>query len=123
MNFASHCIFVYGLFYLRTFPAYVLDNLIIFLIHFITILYTQSVFKSKAFQELSEDALSEILKVDGLNMDEAEIIKYIKEWTAVNSVCITTKNVRLHKTYLATSHVCSDYSETSHSDLFNIDTS
>jgi hypothetical protein len=46
------------------------------------------VFKSKAFQELSEDALSEILKVDGLNMDEAEIIKYIKEWAAVNSVSI-----------------------------------
>ena len=44
-------------------------------------------FKSKAFQELSEDALAEILKVDGLNMDEAEIIKYIKEWAAVNSVC------------------------------------
>ncbi|XP_060569488.1 BTB/POZ domain-containing protein 19-like [Ruditapes philippinarum] len=48
----------------------------------------QSVFKSKAFQELSEDALSEILKVDGLNMDEAEIIKYIKEWAAVNSVVL-----------------------------------
>lgn len=50
--------------------------------------HTESVFKSKAFQELSEDALSEILKVDGLNMDEAEIIKYIKEWAAVNSVVL-----------------------------------
>ncbi|KAL4236268.1 BTB/POZ domain-containing protein 19 [Mactra antiquata] len=50
--------------------------------------HTESVFKSKAFQELSEDALSEILKVDGLNMDEADIIKYIKEWAAVNSVVI-----------------------------------
>ena len=46
----------------------------------------QSVFKSKAFQELSEDALAEVLKDSGLNMDESEIIKYIKEWAAVNSV-------------------------------------
>jgi len=46
------------------------------------------VFKSKGFQELSETALAEILKVDGLNMDEAEIIKYVKEWAAVNSVSI-----------------------------------
>lgn len=50
--------------------------------------HTESVFKSKAFQELSEDALSEILKVDGLNMDEAEIIKFLKEWAAVNSVVL-----------------------------------
>lgn len=48
--------------------------------------HTESVLKSKAFQELSEDALSEILKVDGLNMDEAEVLKYIKEWAAINSV-------------------------------------
>lgn len=48
--------------------------------------HTESVFKSKAFQELSEDALGEVLKIDGLNMDEAEIIKYVKEWAAVNSV-------------------------------------
>ena len=48
----------------------------------------QSVFKSKAFQELSEDALAEVLKNSGLNMDESEIIKYIKEWAAVNSVSI-----------------------------------
>ena len=46
----------------------------------------QSVFKSKAFQELSEDALAEVLKDNGLNMDESEILKYIKEWAAVNSV-------------------------------------
>ena len=46
----------------------------------------QSVFKSKAFQELSEDALGEVLKDSGLNMDESEILKYIKEWAAVNSV-------------------------------------
>lgn len=31
-------------------------------------------------------ALAEVLKIDGLNMDEAEIIKYLKEWAAVNSV-------------------------------------
>lgn len=43
-------------------------------------------FKSKAFQELSDTALAEVLKVDGLGMDEAEIVKYVKEWAAVNSV-------------------------------------
>lgn len=50
--------------------------------------HTESVFKSKAFQELSEDALAEVLKNSGLNMDESEIIKYIKEWAAVNSVVL-----------------------------------
>ncbi|XP_052778189.1 BTB/POZ domain-containing protein 19-like [Mya arenaria] len=50
--------------------------------------HTESVFKSKAFQELSEDALAEVLKIDGLGMDEAEIIKYVKEWAAVNSVVL-----------------------------------
>ena len=38
---------------------------------------------------MSEDALAEVLKDDGLNMDEAEIIKYVKEWAAVNSVSKT----------------------------------
>lgn len=46
----------------------------------------QNVFKSKAFQELGEDALIEILKSDELMLDEADIIKYIKEWATVNAV-------------------------------------
>ncbi|KAH3695518.1 BTB/POZ domain-containing protein 19-like [Dreissena polymorpha] len=50
--------------------------------------HTESVFKSKAFQELSDTALAEVLKVDGLGMDEAEIVKYVKEWAAVNSVVL-----------------------------------
>ncbi|KAL3869284.1 hypothetical protein ACJMK2_041987 [Sinanodonta woodiana] len=47
--------------------------------------HTDNVFKSKAFQELSEDALVEIMKSDKLQMDEADILRYIKEWAAVNS--------------------------------------
>ena len=58
------------------------------IIEFHALILFQSVFKSKAFQELSEDALAEVLKNSGLNMDESEIIKYIKEWAAVNSVSI-----------------------------------
>lgn len=45
-------------------------------------------FKAKAFQELGEDALIEILKSDELMLDEADIIKYIKEWATVNAVSL-----------------------------------
>lgn len=51
--------------------------------------HTENVFKSKGFQELSEDSLCEILRSDELNMDEAEIIAYIKEWATVNAVVLS----------------------------------
>lgn len=50
--------------------------------------HTENVFKAKAFQELGEDALIEILKSDELMLDEADIIKYIKEWATVNAVVL-----------------------------------
>ncbi|KAK3089745.1 hypothetical protein FSP39_006158 [Pinctada imbricata] len=51
--------------------------------------HTDSVFKSKSFQELSEDAIIEILSSDELQLDELDIIKYVKEWATVNAVVLS----------------------------------
>ena len=45
-------------------------------------------FKSPGFNEMSEDALSFILKSDKLTMDEGDILEKAKEWAHVNSVRI-----------------------------------
>ena len=52
------------------------------------ILISQEVFKSPGFNEMSEDALSFILKSDKLTMDEGDILEKAKEWAHVNSVRI-----------------------------------
>jgi len=44
------------------------------------------VFKSKSFQEVSEDTLVSILRSSRLDMDEMDLYKAIKEWATVNSV-------------------------------------
>lgn len=44
------------------------------------------VFKSKGFQEISEDTLVSILRSSRLNMDESDLYKAVKEWSTVNSV-------------------------------------
>lgn len=46
----------------------------------------QAVFKSKGFQEMSEDALCVVLKSDHLMLDEMVIYRAVKEWATVNSV-------------------------------------
>ena len=56
------------------------------------ILISQEVFKSPGFNEMSEDALSFILKSDKLTMDEGDILEKAKEWAHVNSV-------RIHQNY------------------------
>ncbi|KAL3869280.1 hypothetical protein ACJMK2_041983 [Sinanodonta woodiana] len=48
--------------------------------------HTEQVFTSKGFQELSDNALIEVLKSDNLKLDEQDIYKYVKEWAHVNSV-------------------------------------
>lgn len=47
---------------------------------------TEAVFKTRGFTELSDEALSFILKSDNLMADEGEILKAVKEWATVNSV-------------------------------------
>lgn len=47
---------------------------------------TEEVFKSRGFNEMSDDALAFVLKSDGLKMDEAEILEKVLEWATVNSV-------------------------------------
>ena len=46
----------------------------------------QEVFKSRGFNEMSEDALSFVLRSDHLNMDEPDILEKVTEWATVNSV-------------------------------------
>ena len=46
----------------------------------------QSVLKSKAFQELSDESLIEVLQSDKLKMDEVDLLKYVKDWATINSV-------------------------------------
>jgi len=43
------------------------------------------VFKSKGFQEISEDTLVSILRSSRLNMDEMDLYRAVKEWATVNS--------------------------------------
>lgn len=50
--------------------------------------FLKDVFKSKGFAELSEDSLVEILKSDGLTMDEGKILKYLRDWSQVNAVSL-----------------------------------
>jgi len=47
---------------------------------------TESVFRTKGFHELSEEALSLLLQSDKLMMDELEILAAVREWATVNSV-------------------------------------
>lgn len=60
-----------------------------FIIHLILLFAPrfQEVFKSKGFAELSEESMVEILKSDGLQMDESKILKFLRDWAQVNSVC------------------------------------
>ena len=49
----------------------------------------QAVFKSQGFHELSEDALVFILQSDKLQMDEIDVLTYVKQWANVNAVSNT----------------------------------
>ena len=51
--------------------------------------YLQAVFKSRGFNEMSEDALAFVLKSDKLRLDEEEILEKVLEWATVNSVRFT----------------------------------
>lgn len=65
--------------------------------------FLKDVFKSKGFAELSEDSLVEILKSDGLTMDEGKILKYLRDWSQVNAVslCIVlNQNDKINCFYL-----------------------
>ncbi len=43
-------------------------------------------FKSRGFNEMSEDALAFVLGSDKLRMDETVILEKVLEWATVNSV-------------------------------------
>ncbi len=46
-------------------------------------------FKSRGFNEMSDDALAFVLGSDKLRMDEAVILERVLEWATVNSVSIS----------------------------------
>ncbi|XP_071177499.1 BTB/POZ domain-containing protein 19-like [Mytilus edulis] len=50
--------------------------------------HTEAVLKSKAFQELSDESMNEILQSDNLQMDEIELLKYVKDWATINSTVL-----------------------------------
>ena len=52
-------------------------------------LYVQVVFQSRGFHELSEETMIFVLKCNGLQLDEGEVLKHVKEWASVNSVRFT----------------------------------
>ena len=43
-------------------------------------------FKSRGFNEMSEEAVAFVLHSDKLRMDEADILEKVTEWATVNSV-------------------------------------
>ncbi len=45
-------------------------------------------FKSRGFNEMSDDALTFVLRSDKLRLGEAEILEKVLEWATVNSVSI-----------------------------------
>ncbi|KAL5014541.1 hypothetical protein ScPMuIL_008811 [Solemya velum] len=51
--------------------------------------HTEDTFKSKGFEELSGDALSQILLSEKLTLDELEIVKHVRQWAAINSVVLS----------------------------------
>lgn len=63
---------------------------------------TQDVFKTQGFTELSDEAISYILKSNKLTMDEVDILKKVTEWGTVNAVVTglslgeVLKNVIVH---------------------------
>ena len=48
--------------------------------------HPQEVFKSRGFNEMSEEAVAFVLQSDQLRMDEADILEKVTEWATVNSV-------------------------------------
>ena len=48
----------------------------------------QEVFKSRGFNEMSEEAVAFVLQSDRLRMDEADILEKVTEWATVNSVSL-----------------------------------
>ncbi|XP_064385896.1 BTB/POZ domain-containing protein 19-like [Halichondria panicea] len=53
---------------------------------------TEVVFKSRGFNEMSDDALTFVLRSDKLRLGEAEILEKVLEWATVNSV-VTGSNL------------------------------
>ncbi|ELU03333.1 hypothetical protein CAPTEDRAFT_140761, partial [Capitella teleta] len=58
---------------------------------------TAKVFQSKGFNELSDTALSYILKCNKLMMDEMEIVKHVTDWSTVNSVVLNKPVAQIAK--------------------------
>ena len=50
--------------------------------------HTGEIFQTKGFNELSDNTLSYILQSDELSLDEYDLLKAIKGWAVVNSVCL-----------------------------------
>ncbi|XP_077981578.1 BTB/POZ domain-containing protein 19-like [Glandiceps talaboti] len=49
---------------------------------------TKTVFKTKGFHEMSEEAMSVVLESDSLSLDELDILACVREWATVNSVVL-----------------------------------
>lgn len=65
---------------------YIVHSINIKLLFDIVFVEFKAVLKSKAFQELSDESMNEILQSDNLQMDEIELLKYVKDWATINSV-------------------------------------
>ena len=72
----------------------------------ILVVYIQEVFRSPGFNEMSEDALSFILKSDKLTMDEGDILLKVKEWAHVNSVRTCTPTTYAYDNSLLYTYTC-----------------
>ncbi len=57
----------------------------------------QVVFKSRGFNEMSDDTLTFVLKSDKLRLGEAVILEKVLEWATVNSVSMQNCHFRPKK--------------------------
>ena len=74
----------------------IITIIIIIIVIIVHLLHVQEVFNTPGFNEMSEDALSFILKSDKLTMDEEEILLKVKEWARVNSVRTSTYTIYMY---------------------------
>lgn len=48
--------------------------------------HAEQVFKTEGFHEMSEEALGTLIASHNLNIDEVDLIGFVREWATVNSV-------------------------------------
>lgn len=67
----------------------------------------KAVFKTRGFHEMSEETLIFLMQSDGLQLDEGEILKAMKDWASVNSVSLPFHRSPAYcSTFSLSSHFC-----------------